>query len=312
MTTYIGNGSANWGGGIKGATGGALAGSAIMPGLGTLIGGGLGFLGGMFGGGPNENDAKNRQMLMDYYNTVNGRQAPQAGPASQSAYSGFRANQSNLISRLEALASGQGPSLATQQFKEATDRNQAAQASMANSGRGGPLAALTAQSNMGLLGAQAAQGSAAGRIQEQQMALQQLGANIGAGRQADESTNMFNTGQTNATALANLDARLRAMQLDDNTRLQILAQLGGQNQAEANRPGLGDQILAGGAGAYSMFAGNQAQKNNNATAATPSAGRLPWGGWAQNLRNATPQDQGVTSPGQLPGWQGLPGVPQRY
>lgn len=295
--------------GLKSAGGGALAGAGLGGGVpGALVGGGLGFLSGLLGGGENENDALNRQMLMDFYANAGNRQAPQAGPAAQSAYSGFRHNQSNLISRLEALASGQGPSLASQQFKEATDRNQASQASMANSGRGGPMALLNAQNNMGLLGAQAAQGSASARIAEQQMALQQLGANISAGRGADESTNQFNAGQSNQTALANLDARLKTMGLNDQTRLQILSQLGGQNQ-QAHGPGLGDQILAGGAGLYAMGAANKGQQNMNA----PSAPRqgLPWQGWSQYLGSQTPQNTGTTSTGQLPGYMGLPGVPIR-
>lgn len=306
---------ANWEQGLKGAAGGGLAGAGLGGPVGAVIGGGLGFLGGMFGGGENENDARQRQMLMDYFQSVNGRQAPQSGPAAQSAYSGFRQNQSGLISRLEALASGQGPSLASQQFKEATDRNQASQASMANSGRGGPMALLNAQNNMGLLGAQAAQGSASARIAEQQMALQQLGANISAGRGADESTNQFNAGQTNQTALANLDARLKTMGLNDQTRLQILSQLGGQN-AQAHGPGVGDQILAGGAGLYSMGIAQRGQ--NPGTAAKPAAPQnsgtqgLPWQAWGQYLNNQTPQNGGIQSPSQLPGWQGLPGVPQRY
>jgi hypothetical protein len=41
----------DWGSGFQGAAGGAAAGSSIMPGWGTAIGGGLGFLGGLFGGG---------------------------------------------------------------------------------------------------------------------------------------------------------------------------------------------------------------------------------------------------------------------
>lgn len=41
-------GTSTFGGALNGALGGALAGSAIMPGWGTLIGGGLGLLGGLF------------------------------------------------------------------------------------------------------------------------------------------------------------------------------------------------------------------------------------------------------------------------
>lgn len=238
---------ADWGQGLKGAGGGALAGAGLGGPLGAVIGGGLGLLGGLFGG-ESENDSQRRQMLMDLYNRQG--QAPQAGPASQAGYSGFRENQSALVKRLEALSQGQGPSLAAQQFQQATDRNNAQQMSMAVSGRGGPLAGFNAANNMGVLGAQAAQGSAIARTQEEQMALQQLGLTLHSGREADESMNRFNSGQQNQFALANLDARLKSMGMDDARRLQILQMLGGQN----SQPGLGDQLLAGGAGLYSLAA----------------------------------------------------------
>lgn len=242
---------ANWSQGLKGAGGGALAGGSLGGPVGAVIGGGLGLLGGLFGS-EDENDSQRRQMLMDYYSQLGGREAPQAGPAAQAGYSGFRQNQSDLIKRLEALSQGQGPSLAAQQFQAATDRNNSQQMAMGVSGRGGPLAGFNAQNNMAMLGAQAAQGSAAARTQEEQMALNQLGLTIQGGRESDESTNRFNAGQTNQTALANLDARLKAMGMNDQARLQILSQLGAQNA----QPGLGDQILAGGAG-LSALAGTQ-------------------------------------------------------
>lgn len=256
----------NLGQGLKGAGGGALAGAGIgsvVPGIGTgigaLVGGGLGLLGG-FGSTTSGAENKNRQMLMDFYNQVgNGRTAPQAGPAAQSAYSGFRGNQSALVSRLEAMANGQGPSLARQQFEEATDRNVRSQQAIAASGRGGPLAQLTAANNTAMLGANAAQGSALARTNEQMQAIGQLGGVIAQGRGADENTNMFNAGQSNQMAIANLDARLRQMGLDDQTRLSILGQLGGAAQNQATRPGVGDQIMAGGAGLFSLAASQNAQ-----------------------------------------------------
>src|SRR5688500_3113323 len=107
--------SYDWEQGLKGAGGGALAGGSIGGPVGAVVGGGLGLLGGFFGG-ENENDKRRRDMMMQYYGQ--GVQAPQAGPAAQSAYSGFRSNQSALVSRLEAMANGQGPSLARQQFEQ--------------------------------------------------------------------------------------------------------------------------------------------------------------------------------------------------
>lgn len=298
----------NWEQAFKGGAGGALGGAGLGGPVGAAIGGGVGFLGGLLSGGENENDAARRKMLMDYFAQAGGMQAPQVGQAAQGAYSGFRQNQSSLITRLEALASGQGPSLASQQFKEATDRNQASQAGMANSGRGGPMAAINAQNNMGLLGAQAAQGAASSRIQEQQMALQMLGGNIQAGRGADEGMNQFNAGQQNQNSLANLDARLKTMGLQDNVRLQILQQLGGQNAQAQGQVGLGDQILAGGAGLYSMGAAQSAQN------------KMP-GGFGGMAGAGVPKP--TVQPGPAGGWSGqsqqqgyqqgyLPPIPGRY
>lgn len=244
--------------GLKGAAGGALAGASFGGPIGAVIGGGLGLLGG-FGNGENEEEAKHRQMLMDYYGSIRGRNAPQAGPAAQAGYSGFRTNQADFIGRMDAMSRGQGPSLAAQQFRQSTDRNMAQQAGMANSGRGGPMASINAANNMGLLGAQASQGAASARIAEQNMALGHLGGMIQAGRGADEQMGQWNAGQRNQNSWNNLDARLRGMQMNDQTRLQLLQQLQGNNQAQANKVGWGDQIMAGGAGMYSMGATQAAQ-----------------------------------------------------
>lgn len=267
-----------WEQGLKGAGGGALAGAGIGGPIGGVIGGLAGGLAGYFGGGESENDQKNRQMLQDYYNNVMNRQTPQAGPAAQAGYSGFRNNQSDLINRLEALSRGQGPSLAAQQFQQATDRNMASQQALAGGGRGGPMAAFNAANNMGMLGANAAQGSAQARIAEQQMALGMLGQNIQAGRGADESTNQFNAGQTNDMARANLEARLRKMGYDDQTILGILSQMGGQNARQAATPGLGDQLLAGGAGLFALGASQRGSTPPSSPTGTPSVALANAGG----------------------------------
>lgn len=99
------------------------------------------------------------------------------------------------------------------------------------------MAQLTAANNMAGLGAQAAQGSAIARTNEQMGALSQLGGVINQGRGADEQTNMFNTG-----------ARNSKMALDRQSQMQML----GLMQGNAGQPGLGDQIMAGGAGMYGM------------------------------------------------------------
>lgn len=65
--------------------------------------------------------------------------------------------------------------------------------------------------------------------------------------------------------------------MQDNVRLQILSQLGGQNQ-QAHQPGLGDQILAGGAGMYGMHAAQTAQQGLNKPAGGGGIGSMPQGG----------------------------------
>ena len=249
-------GDMNWSSGIEGAGGGALTGAAlgsVVPGVGTAIGagvgGGLGLLAGLFG---NSDQDAQKQALQQYYQSVLNRQAPQAGPAAQAGYSGFRQNQAHLVDRLEAMANGQGPSLAAQQFQAATDRNNAAQMSVANSGRGGPLAQFTAANNMATMGSQTAQGAAMGRTAEELGAINQLGGVIAQGRGADENVNMFNSGQTNDMSRFNVQAKLQQGQMNDQAYLQAM----GMYNTVANQPTTGDRLLAGGAGAFAQYAGH--------------------------------------------------------
>lgn len=253
-----------WSDGLKGAGGGALAGASIGGPWGAAVGGVIGGIGGLLGNsGPSEDEQRNRQMMMDYYNKVQGREAPQMGPAAQSATSSFRQNQQNLIGHLEGMSNGQGPSLAAQQLKAATDRNMSGQQAFANSGRGGPLAAMQAANNSARLGAQSAQDSAGARIQEQQMALNQLGLTLHGARGMDEENSRFNAGQTNDASQANMLARLKTMGLNDEQSSRLLQQMSGNSQSEAVRPGLGDQILAGGAGMYAMGTAQRAGNIRN-------------------------------------------------
>lgn len=209
----------------------------------------------MFGGNSGEQDA-NRKMIMDYYSRINGgRTAPQMGPAAQGTNSSFRGNQSELVSRLEAMSKGQGPSLANEQLKAATDRNIRGQQAFANTGRGGPLAAQQAMNNSAMLGAQSSQDSAQARIQEQQMALNQLGLTLHGARGADEEMSRFNAGQQNETSQANLAARLKTMGLDDEAIARTLGLLSGNANASAQQVGMGERLLAGGANMYATSMG---------------------------------------------------------
>jgi len=235
---------------VQGAVGGGLAGGAMGGPFGALLGGGLGGLAGAFGGDP---QAEMRDRLRGMEGQFGGRQAPQMGAAAQGAYSGFRSNQADLISRLEALSRGEGPSLAQQQLQAATDRNMRGQQAMAAGARGpsGALAQFQALNNTGMLGAQAAQDAASARIAEQQMALQQLGMTINSGRGADEGMNRFNADAQNQNQYGNLQAQLAQTGMNDRGVLSLL----GMQQQGAQRPSLGSSIMAGGAGMFGALGG---------------------------------------------------------
>jgi hypothetical protein len=239
---------------IQGAAGGALGGGGYAGLPGALIGGGLGFLGGLFGGDPT---SEYRKRLMQLEQEFANQNAPQAGAASQAQNSQFRGNQAALISQLEAISRGRGPSLATQQMQQSTQRlagNQAALASGA-AGRGVNSGAAFRQASnaTSAIGSQAAADTGMMRTQEQLGALQQLGLNIHGARQQDESNAQFNAGQNNQVMLANLDAQLRAQGVSDQLRMQIL--MGAMAGAG---PGVGTQLLAGGASMFPYLAGQNA------------------------------------------------------
>src|SRR5688572_6007976 len=109
---------ANWGGGAKGAAGGAMTGAAIgsVAGpYGTASGAGVGAVAGglygMFGGDsvPAGMTPGQRAEYLQYIRGVQARGAPQA-VAAGAGNSDLRANQLGLIGQLEATASGKGPS----------------------------------------------------------------------------------------------------------------------------------------------------------------------------------------------------------
>lgn len=261
---------------IKGAGGGAMTGGSIGGPWGAAIGAGAGGLLSLLGGGPSEEE----QRMEEYRKQIMNRQAPQLGPISNAATSDFRGNQQGLVQRLEAMANGQGPSLAGEQLKAATDRNMAQQSSIAQSGRGNAtLANLVAANNMQNLGQGAAQQAAAARIGEQQMALGQLGGAIQGGRGQDEALGQFNAQQNNFGNQANLEAKLRTMGLNDAAILNVM----NQQTQQANRPGLGDQLLAGGTGALGFFASQNAQSKANAGSAAGSP--VGGGGRGFNMDN---------------------------
>lgn len=231
------------GGGMTGAT----IGTAVMPGWGTLIGGVGGALiggaAGYFGSQGSQGYEDQLKQLAAGYGT---RRAPQVGPASQAGYSDFRQNQAGLVSQLESMARGQGPSAAQGLMREAMDRQAGAQASAA-AGAGGRgvnqgAALRQAMNNTAAIQAQNARDTGNMRVNEQLGAINQLSGTLAQGRSADEGVNMFNSGQQNQMSQANLAAQLQTMGLNDKSQLQALLMAIG-----AAGPGLGTQLLAGGA-----------------------------------------------------------------
>jgi hypothetical protein len=221
---------ANWSDALKGGLGGATAGMATGNPIGALAGGALGFLGGMFGGGSDPAGSQQNKYLLELAEEAKGRQFD---PAS---YSDFRTDQREHINRLKALASGQGPSLATEMLRKATGDAAANQTAMAAGARGNPaLAARQALNNTAGITAQANQAGAMARAQEQLSALQQLGLGIYGARGQDEGMNQFNAAQ-------------QAQMMSNNDRIRLMA-LGGSLEAQqfmSQQPTFGDYLMGAG------------------------------------------------------------------
>lgn len=251
------------GGFLQGALGGALGGAAIGGPFGAVLGGIGGGLAGSYGSDPNAAANEERRR---YLASIANRQAPNIGPAAQADYSGFRSNQANLIAQLEAQARGEGPSVSREMFNQATNRNIAAQNAMMAGGRGNTaLNGMMAMNNTARLGADAAQGAALGRVQEQNNAINNLGMQIYSGRGADEEVNRFNAHQRNQMAQTQGGLQNQFYGIQDNANLQGM-------QMAPRGPSLADQIMAGGGGLYSFYAG---QQGNKAPAGDP------WNNWAR-------------------------------
>lgn len=266
----------------KGALGGAMTGATIGSvfgpigmGVGAGVGGLLGGLGGYFGSqGGLENQQQLDSAYQEYLRRVSGRATPQAGPAQLAGNSDFRRNQSALVQQLEADAAGRGPSAAGLALQAGTDRNMAQQQGTVQGARGSavPLAAFAAANNSARLGAQSSQDAAMLRVQEMQNARNQLGLTLHGARAADESTSKFNAAQGNEMARANLEAELRAMGLNDEAIIRLLGGRVGLSSAGAAVPSMGDQIMAGGAGAVGLLGQVRAGQGAGGVAAAGEGG----------------------------------------
>ncbi len=248
----------DWDNAVHGGGQGAIVGTQVFPGWGTAIGAGGGFLRGGLGIGPKANGSDGQKedykaQLQALAAGYGSRTAPQAGPASQAQLSQFRANQAGLISQLEAMARGQGPSAAQNMMREAMDRAAGSQASAA-AGAGGRgvnagAALRNAANNTAAIQAQGARDTGLMRVQEQLGATQQLGQTIAQGRAGDENMNQFNANAQNQMAQANLQAQLQALGI--NTDAQLRALLGILQHGNASPQ---QQLLAGVANAAPFLA----------------------------------------------------------
>lgn len=192
-------------------------------GLGGLVGGPWGAIAGGIQGGGDMFDRSRGGFNQGNFNLPNfdsqynqyQRIADQRRTAPQAANSALQGNQLNLIRQLEAQAAGQGPGqqLVAQHAQDQAQQTLRAQLAAQASGRGGAGAAFNAAN----LGAQAMAGvgnqRVLGGLQAQLNAFGQLGQNIAAGREADETTGRFNA-----------DIGLRSRGMDDARQMEALRQ----------------------------------------------------------------------------------------
>lgn len=212
---------------------------------GGAIGGVLGAFG--VGTGSPAADALNadRDRMNAFEREVAGRQVPLLGQAAQGGVSDFRGDQRDLVSRLQALASGRGPSLAQEQLRQGVDRATSQQYAMAAGARGNAgLAQRNAMNAAGMLQSQAAGQGAMARAAEQLGALSQLGTATGQGRAMDDSMAQFNAGQSNQFSLANQAAQLEAERMRDAARLQAMGAASQYGQQAMQQPNFWDKLGA--------------------------------------------------------------------
>jgi hypothetical protein len=156
------------------------------------------------------------------------RTAPQTDMGSP-----FRSAQLNQIGQLQGIASGAqkgAGELAAQRQAQVAAAQQMAMARMQRGGMGGALAARNAANNTSAIGISAAGMGQRAAMQDQQMAHGLLTNAAGQGR-----------GQDSQIQLANMDAKLKQMGLDDAARIAYLQQLTGMdaNQLQAQLQSMG-------------------------------------------------------------------------
>lgn len=174
----------------------------------------------------------------------------------------FRTGQATLAQQLAAQAQGQGPSLATEQFKQAQQANQAAIFAQLASARGGanPAMARQAMQTSQQIQAQTARDAALARIQEQMGAREQLAGVLGSGREGDIAqagqmqqlaTQQAQLQQNQAQLASELQAKYAAMGLSAQQSNQMAAIEMAKIQAGIpSNAAIGANILSGIIGAF--------------------------------------------------------------
>ncbi len=155
-------------------------------------------------------------------------------PAAQAARLGQAAQvDPALANRLGAIASGQQQGAGELAAQRQANRSVAQQQAMARMGRA-PGAGRTAARNIADIGVGAAGQAQQAAMQDQQGANQLLGSIAAQNAQMQQQATMQQGSMDQQAALANLDARLRYMGMNDQTRLAYLNQLAQMNRDQMN------------------------------------------------------------------------------
>lgn len=150
----------------------------------------------------------------------------------------FRDTQAGLISQLEAMSRGEGPSLAENQYRQAQEANIAAQRAAMASARGGAGAqaamARTAAQQGAQIGAQTAIGAGQLRLQEQ-LAAQQALAGVAQAARAGDIQTAIEQGRL-GQAYQDLAGQLAAQQAGFSTQANIAgAEIGSRENLAADQ-----------------------------------------------------------------------------
>lgn len=156
-----------------------------------------------------------------------------------------RGQSQRLISALQAQAAGQGPSLAMNQYGQASDlaMKQAAGAVASQRGINPALAARTAAYTRGNMMQEAARGSAMLRAQEQLSAQQQLAGAIQAQRGQDSALAQLSAAGLQGQTAQQLQAQMQAQNINAGVAAQNTASY---NQGHANAKQNTNDMVTGG------------------------------------------------------------------